>query len=350
MKWETLCVLLLMEVKMYKIAIVGASGAVGTEMKKLLEERAFPVSSLTLYASSRSAGRTIEFKGDSIVVQELNKKNFSKFDIVFFSAGEKVSLEWVPIAQKSGAVVIDNSKAFRMRDDVPLVVPEVNIEDIKWHKGIIANPNCSTIQMVVVINPLHKRRRIERIVVSTYQSVSGTGLRAMVELREQTLCVLQNKEVKMEVYPYQIAFNCFPHIGKFLPDGYTEEEHKLMEETKKIMHDDEISITATAVRVPVFVGHCESVNLEFEERITVEEAREILEHAEGVEVIDDPQHALYPIPLHAADKDKVYVGRIREDPSVPYGLNLWIVADNLRKGAALNAVQIAEYLINWGLL
>jgi aspartate-semialdehyde dehydrogenase len=335
---------------MYKVAIVGATGAVGTEMIKILEERKFPISELSLYASSRSAGRTVEFEGDGIMVQELNKKNFSSFDLVLFSAGEKVSLEWAPIAQKEGAVVIDNSKAFRMREDVPLVVPEVNGEDIKWHKGIIANPNCSTIQLVVVIKPLHDRRKIERVVISTYQSVSGTGLRAMVELREQTFSVLQEKEIKTEVYPHPIAFNCFPHIGKFCPDGYTEEEHKLMEETKKIMHDEELSITATTVRVPVFVGHCESVNLEFEDSITPEEAKSVLEQAEGVEVVDEPEHALYPSPFDVAHKDKVYVGRIREDPSIPYGLNLWIVADNLRKGAALNAVQIAEQLVNWRLL
>jgi len=336
--------------KKYRVAIVGATGAVGNEMKKILEERDFPLASLKLLASHRSVGRILLFKGEEIAVCELKKDSFSDVDIALFSAGGAISKEFAPIAVKNNVIVVDNSSGFRMDPEVPLIVPEVNSDDLEWHKGIIANPNCSTIQMVAVLAPLHKEAKIKRVVVSTYQSVSGTGLKAMIELREQTLAVLNKEKVRRKVYPHQIAFNCLPQIDVFLDNDYTKEEMKMVNETKKIMGDDQIKVTATTVRVPVFLSHSESVNIEFEKEISARKAKKILSKAEGVIVLDNPLQNLYPLAINAAGKDEVYVGRIRKDETVPFGLNLWIVSDNLRKGAALNAVQIAEKLIERGLV
>jgi len=329
----------------YTVAVVGATGAVGTEMIDILEERKFPVGELRPLASARSAGERVSFHDQELVVRELTKDSFEGVDIALFSAGADISREFAPIAAKAGAVVIDNSAAWRMDKNVPLVVPEVNRADIAKHKGIIANPNCSTIQMVVALKPLHDAARITRVVVTTFQSVSGTGKEAMDELLEESQDLLSFKEPTPKIYPHQIAFNCLPHIDDFLPNGYTKEEMKMLSETQKIMGDDSIRVTATTVRVPVYVGHSESVNIETEKKLSANEARAILCDAPGVLLYDDPAHKIYPTPLDAAGKDEVYVGRVREDESVPNGLNLWIVADNLRKGAALNAVQIAEELI-----
>ncbi len=329
----------------YTVGVVGATGAVGTEMIDVLEERMFPVGTLLPLASSRSAGGTVTFRGEAIPVQVLTKDSFEGVDIALFSAGADISREFAPIAAKAGAVVIDNSAAWRMEPDVPLVVPEVNAHDIPNHKGIIANPNCSTIQMVVALKPLHDRARIRRIVVTTFQSVSGTGKEAMDELMTETQDLLSFKEASPKVYPYQIAFNCLPQIDDFLPSGYTKEEMKMLNETRKIMGDRSIQVTATTVRVPVYVGHSEAVNIETEQKLSANEARAILSEAPGVLLFDDPAHKVYPMPLDVAGKDEVYVGRVREDESIANGLNLWVVADNLRKGAALNAVQIAECLV-----
>ncbi len=329
----------------YTVAVVGATGAVGAEMIDILEERKFPVGELRPLASARSAGERVAFHDQSLVVRELAKDSFEGVDIALFSAGADISREFAPLAVKAGAVVIDNSAAWRMDKDVPLVVPEVNRADIAKHHGIIANPNCSTIQMVMALKPLHDAARIKRVVVTTFQAVSGTGKEAMDELLEESQELLSFQEPTPKVYPYQIAFNCLPHIDDFLPSGYTKEEMKMLHETRKIMGDDSIRVTATTVRVPVYVGHSESVNIETEKKLSANEARAILCEAPGVLLYDDPAHKIYPMPIDAAGKDDVYVGRVREDESVPNGLNLWIVADNLRKGAALNAVQIAEELI-----
>ena len=328
----------------YVVAIVGATGAVGTEMIDVLEERKFPVSRLVPLASTRSAGGMVTFDGNEVLIEVLTKDSFADVDIALFSAGADLSREFAPIAVKAGAVVIDNSAAWRMTPEVPLVVPEVNAQDISQHKGIIANPNCSTIQMVVALKPLHDKARIKRIVVTTFQSVSGTGKEAMDELMEQCQDLLSFKLPDPKVYPYQIAFNCLPQIDEFLPSGYTKEEMKMVDETRKIMGDQSIHVTATTVRVPVYVGHSEAINIETERKLTVNEARAILSTAPGVLLYDDPAHKIYPMPLEVAGEDEVYVGRIREDESISNGLNLWVVADNLRKGAALNAVQIAEHL------
>lgn len=331
----------------YNVAVVGATGAVGNEMVSILEERGFPVKNLKLLASARSAGSRMTFKGEEIMVEELKEDSFRGVEIALFSAGGSVSEKFAPIAAEHGAVVIDNTSAFRMDPEVPLVVPEVNPHAIGKYKNrhIIANPNCSTIQMVVVLKPLHDYAKIKRVVVSTYQSVSGTGKRAIRELEQQVINLLNNRKVEVSVYPHQIAFNCLPHIDVFLENGYTKEEMKMVNETKKIMEDDSIKVTATTVRVPVFYGHSEAVNVEFEREITPEKARSILKKAKGVKVIDEPSKARYPLAIHAAGKDETFVGRIRRDDTVPFGLNMWIVADNIRKGAALNAVQIAEILI-----
>lgn len=329
----------------YTVAVVGATGAVGAEMIEILMERKFPVSVLRPLASARSAGERVSFHDHELVVRELSKDSFEGVDIALFSAGADISREFAPLAVKAGAVVIDNSAAWRMDKNVPLVVPEVNRADIAKHQGIIANPNCSTIQMVVALKPLHDAARIKRVVVTTFQAVSGTGKEAMDELLEESQELLSFQEPTPKVYPYQIAFNCLPHIDDFLPSGYTKEEMKMLHETRKIMGDDSIRVTATTVRVPVYVGHSESVNIETEKKLSANEARAILCEAPGVLLYDDPAHKIYPMPIEAAGKDDVYVGRVREDESVPNGLNLWIVADNLRKGAALNAIQIAEELI-----
>ncbi|HDP70585.1 MAG TPA: aspartate-semialdehyde dehydrogenase [Actinobacteria bacterium] len=337
--------------KEYNVAIVGATGAVGEEMRKVLEQRKFPVKKLKLLASAKSAGRRLTFKRTGVTVEELTKSSFKDINVALFSAGAQISKEYAPHAVRAGAVVIDNSSAFRMKPDVPLVVPEVNPDDVSWHKGIIANPNCSTIQMVVALKPLYNRSRIKRVVVSTYQAVSGTGKEAIEELLNQSKSVvLGEKKVELNVYPHQIAFNLLPHIDGFLENGYTKEEMKMVNETRKIMGDDEMGITATCVRVPVLISHSESVNIETEKKITADKAREILKNAPGVEVIDDPENLVYPLPIFAANKDACYIGRIREDESIKNGLNLWIVADNLRKGAALNATQIAEVLLERNLL
>ena len=328
----------------YVVAVVGATGAVGTEMIEVLEERKFPVARLVPLASARSAGGTVTFEGNEVPIEVLTKDSFAGVDIALFSAGAELSREFAPIAVKAGAVVIDNSAAWRMTPEVPLVVPEVNAHDIQRHKGIIANPNCSTIQMVVALKPLHDEARIKRIVVTTFQSVSGTGKDAMDELMTECQDLLSFKAASPKVYPYQIAFNCLPQIDEFLPSGYTKEEMKMVHETRKIMGDQSIHVTATTVRVPVYVGHSEAVNIETERKLSANDARAILSTAPGVLLYDDPAHKIYPMPLEVAGKDEVYVGRVREDESIANGLNLWVVADNLRKGAALNAVQIAECL------
>jgi aspartate-semialdehyde dehydrogenase len=329
----------------YVVAIAGATGAVGREMLEILEERNFPVADVVLLASERSAGDRLEFGGKSRTVKQLAKDSFEGVDIALFSAGSERSVEFVPAAVRSGAVVVDNSSAFRMDPGVPLVVPEVNAHALGKHAGIIANPNCSTIAMVMALKPIHDAATIRRVVVTTFQSVSGTGKKAIDELAQQTVALLNFRDVETKVYPYQIAFNCLPHIDSFLDNGYTKEEMKLVNETRKILEVDSLRVTATTVRVPVFRCHSESVNVETEKKITANEARALLSAAPGMLVYDDPKRNLYPLAIDVAGKDETYVGRIREDESVPNGLNLWIVSDNLRKGAALNAVQIAEMLI-----
>lgn len=320
------------------IAVVGASGLVGRKMIEVLEERNFPVGRLRLFATERSVGKSIDFKGKSYPVEKLGAGVFRGIEIALFSAGAAVSKEFAPIAVKAGALVIDNSSAFRMDLKVPLVVPEVNPRQIMFHHGIIANPNCSTIQMVVVLKPLHDRWRIRRIVVSTYQSVTGAGKRGL----DQLLAELEKRDDYVRKFPHRIGFNCLPQIDQFFDDGYTREEHKMINETKKIFGDDTIRVTATCVRVPVIGGHSESVNVEFENSFDIREARKVLQHAPGVCVQDDTEHEIYPMAITAHDRDEVFVGRIRKDETVKNGLHLWIVADNLRKGAATNAVQIAE--------
>ena len=328
--------------KTYNVAIVGATGLVGQEFIKVLEQRDFPMASVRLYASDRSAGKKLYVGHQEIVVKETSPESFQHIDIALFSAGSEISRYFSPIAAKSGALVIDNSAAFRTEPKVPLVVPEVNPEDIRWHEGIIANPNCSTIQMVVALYSLHKVNPIKRIIVSTYQAVSGTGSAAMEELTTQAKLVLEGQNVVPHVYPHQIAFNLLPEIDVFLDNGYTKEEWKMAEETRKIMHAQGIAISATCVRVPVFTGHSEAINVEFTNPMSPERARRILANAPGVKVLDDPNVSLYPQPWLAAGSDDVFVGRIRADVSQPKSLVMWVVADNLRKGAALNAVQIAE--------
>ena len=330
----------------FNVAVAGATGAVGTQMVQCLEERQFPVKMLRPLASERSIGKTVRFRGQEIPVEVLTADSFQGIDIALFSAGGGTSLQFSPIAAASGAVVVDNSSAFRMEPDIPLVVPEVNPQDIAWYKnrGIIANPNCSTIQMVVVLKPIHDAARIKRVVVSTYQAVSGTGQKAVQELADQVKDLLTGKDPQAKVYPYRIAFNVLPHIDVFLDNGYTKEEMKMVLETKKIMGDDSIRVSATTARVPVFYGHSEAVNIETEKKITPAEVRALLAQAPGIRVVDDPANRRYPMPLDAAGQDLTLVGRIREDTSIANGLDLWIVADNIRKGAATNAVQIAEIL------
>ena len=330
----------------FKVAVVGATGLVGGEFLKILEQRNFPVDELMLYASDRSAGKKLSFKGDSIEVMETVDSSFNNIDIALFSAGSDVSKYFSPIAAKAGAVVIDNSSAFRMDNEVPLVVPEVNPEDIRLNKGIIANPNCSTIQMVVALNPIHKISPVQRIVVSTYQAVSGTGSNAVEELRNQTSDLISGeKEINPAVYPHQIAFNALPFVEGFLDNDYTTEEWKMVEETRKIMHQDSMAICATCVRVPVYFGHGESVNIELESPMNPEDAKRILSNAPGVSLLDNPSKDIYPLPIEAEGQDDVFVGRIRKDESHPNGLVMWVVADNIRKGAALNTIQIAEKML-----
>ncbi|MCP4396178.1 MAG: aspartate-semialdehyde dehydrogenase [bacterium] len=336
--------------KEYNVAVVGASGAVGAEMIEILEQRDFPVQNLRLLASERSAGTRLSYKDTHIAVEILNEHSFDGIDIALFSPGASVSQEFAPHAVKAGAVAIDNTSAFRMNPEVPLVVPEVNPEALREHQGIIANPNCSTIQLVVALKPIHTAAIIDRLVISTYQAVSGTGKEAIQELQDQTRNIFTQRDIVCQVYPHQIAFNCLPHIDVFLENGYSREEMKLVNETRKILEDDAIRITATTVRIPVFYGHSESVNIETDRKITADEVRELLSQAPGVTVIDDPKNNLYPLATDAAGEDAVFVGRIREDESIDNGINMWIVSDNLRKGAALNAVQLAEKMIEMELI
>jgi aspartate-semialdehyde dehydrogenase len=331
----------------YNVAVVGATGAVGEQLREVLEEREFPVGELRLLASARSAGQFLPFQGKQIRVDVLGENSFEDIDIGLFSAGGSVSAKFAPIAVAAGVVVVDNTAHFRMEPDIPLVVPEVNAKEIANYKarGIIANPNCSTIQLVVVLKPIHDAARIKRVVVSTYQSVSGAGRRAMEELSQQVAALFNGKEIEKEKFPHQIAFNCIPHIDVFMDGGYTKEEWKLINETRKILGELNLRVTATTVRVPVFCSHSESVNVETVVKLSAAETKQILREAPGVILADVPEENIYPMAIEAVGKDATYVGRIRDDNSVANGLNLWVVADNLRKGAALNAVQIAEILI-----
>lgn len=329
-----------------RVAVAGATGAVGREMLRILEERKFPADEVDLLASERSEGRKIPFRDSELTVSRLTQDAFCGVDLALFSCGASRSLEFAPAAVKSGAVVVDNSSAFRMDEDVPLVVPEVNPDAMAAHQGIIANPNCSTIQLVVALKPLHDAARIRRVVVSTYQAVSGAGQAAIDEMQSQ----VEGDASAPEKMPHEIAFNCLPHIDVFLDGGHTKEEKKMVDETRKIMGSPHLAVSATCVRVPVYNAHSESVNVEFEESVSPEEARALLARAPGVEVVDDVESFSYPMPKDADGEDPVYVGRIRRDDSRENTLNLWVVADNLRKGAALNAVQIAETLIEKGML
>ncbi|HZK40040.1 MAG TPA: aspartate-semialdehyde dehydrogenase [Atribacterota bacterium] len=329
----------------YNVAVVGATGAVGEEMRLVLEERKFPVEKLSLFASIRSAGKEYEFKGKKVVVQELKDNSFDGIDIALFSGGDEVSKHFAPLAVQQGTIVVDNGKYFRMDPNVPLIVPEVNPDDLKWHKGLIANPNCSTIQMVMALKPIYDEVGIERVIVATYQSVSGTGKEAIEELKNQAASIAKGEEFEIKAYPYQIAYNTLPHIGDFQENGYTSEEIKMLDETRKILGDDNIRVVATTVRVPVYRAHSEVVHVETKKKISVQRTREILSSFPGIKVIDNPDKLEYPLALFAEGKDEVFVGRIREDISTENGLVMWIVSDNLRKGAALNAVQIAEKII-----
>jgi aspartate-semialdehyde dehydrogenase len=333
----------------YKVAVGGATGNVGRVFLQILEQRAFPVSEVKLLASARSAGKTLAFRGAEHTIEQMTEDSFDGMDLALFSCGGAVSKRFAPAAAKAGCVVIDNSSAWRMDPNCPLVVPEVNPDDVTWHKNIIANPNCSTIQMVVALKPLHDAATIRRVVVSTYQSVSGTGWAAVEECKRQSRQVLDGQEPTVEVYPHRIAFECLPQVDVFQDAGYTKEEWKMVHETHKIL-DERIALTATCVRVPSLVGHSESINIETERKLTADAARELLAGFPGVEVVDDPTRCEYPLTATAAGTDPVYVGRIREDNTIPNGLNLWCVSDNLRKGAALNTIQIAELLIERGLL
>lgn len=332
------------------VVVVGATGTVGQVFLRMLEERNFPVDRLRLCASKRSVGKRLPVNGMEYAVEETRPEIFEGADFAFISASGSVSRELVPVAARAGAMVIDDSSAFRMDPSVPLVVPEINAEDLSWHRNVAAIPNCSTTQMVMALYPLHKTNAIKRVVVDTYQSVSGTGGVAMHELREQSRLVLDGGEVTPSEYPHQIAFNVLPHIEPFMEDGYTREERKMIYETRKIMHDDSIAVSATCVRVPVYISHSEAVHIEFEHPMSPEEARKVLDRFPGVQVVDNPAANEYPLAIDAAHKDEVIVGRIRKDISHPNGLALWVVSDNLRKGAALNAMQIAEEVLRRGLL
>lgn len=330
---------------MVKMAVVGATGAVGREMLKVLEERDFPVGELVCLADPKEEGTRVKFKGEDVIVRGASPEAFSGIDIVLLAVASEISEALAPEAVKRGCVVIDNSYAFRLREGVPLVVPEVNAGDVGQHQGIIANPNCSTIIMVVAVNPIHQAAGIKRIVVSTYQAVSGAGILGIEELTRQTRAALEEREEKPEVFQYPIAFNLIPHIDTFQENGYTKEEMKMVWETRKIMHLPDLPVSPTTVRVPVYRSHSESINIETERKISAEEARGILAKAPGVVVQDDPGAGVYPMPLYTSFRDEVFVGRIREDVSVERGLNLWVAADQIRKGAATNAVQIAEIVV-----
>lgn len=330
---------------MAKLALVGATGAVGQEMLKIMEERQFPVDELICLADPKEAGTRVKFRGEDLVVQAADEAVFKKADIAMFAAGTEVSKMLAPLARQHDCVVIDNSYAFRLQDDVPLVVPEVNADDIAQHKGIIANPNCSTILLVVAINPIHQAAGLKRVIVSTYQAVSGAGKAGIYELEAHSRAVLDGKEVQPEVFDYPIAFNLIPHIDVFVEEDYTREEMKMVWETRKIMHLPELKVAPTAVRVPVFRSHSESINLETQRPISVEEARQVFSQAPGIIVQDDPANKKYPMPLYSSNRDEVYVGRIRKDISTEQGLAFWISADQIRKGAATNSLQIAEVVI-----
>jgi len=329
------------------LAIAGVTGAVGQEFLRIIEQREFPFDSLKVLASSRSAGKKIEFKGKTYIVEELTAESFEGIDIALFSAGGARSRDFAPAAVRAGAVVVDNSSAFRMDPDVPLVVPEINPQKIAEHNGIIANPNCSTIIGIVPVWPLHKVNPVKRMVVSTYQAASGAGLSAMLELESQTREILEGNQPTCRAFPYQIAFNCFSHNSPLGPNGYNQEETKMVNETRKIFDCPDIAITCTCIRIPVLRAHCESINLEFTDPIAPDQVRDLLGAAPGVKVLDDRQNNRFPMPIDASGKDDIYVGRIRQDQSLPgnRGINLWVAGDQLRKGAALNAVQIAEKLL-----
>jgi len=327
------------------VAVVGATGAVGIEMIKTLEKRSFPVGKLTLLASARSVGKKLKFRGEDHVVKELTKYVFPGIDIALFSAGGSISKEFAPVAAKAGCVVVDNSSAFRMDEKVPLVIPEINAADVKWHQGIIANPNCTTAVTLMALYPLHQAFNVKRIFASSYQAVSGTGAKAIEELRRQIEQLAQGLEATREVYPHQIAFNVLPHVDSFLPSGYTKEEMKMENEGRKIMHHPGFHASVTCVRVPVYRAHSVAVSAEFEKPATVEEAREVLKRAPGLQVIDDPAKNEYPLPLYLSDQYDCAVGRLRKDCAMENGLAFWVCGDQLLKGAALNAVQIAEELL-----
>jgi len=336
----------------YDLAIIGATGLVGRTMAQVLEERQFPVKSMRFFASARSAGTKLCWRGQDVVVEEARPEAFKSVQVALFSAGGSTSKELAPAAARAGAIVIDNSSAWRMEADIPLVVPEVNPEDVDKHSGIIANPNCSTIQMVVALNPLHQVNPIRRIVVDTYQSVGGTGNKGVSELREQVELTAEGRadEIEPRVYPYPIAFNLVPQIDTFLEDGWCREEVKMLYETRKIMHAPNVKVVATTVRVPVFSAHSEAVHVDFTNPMSPAEARRLLAKAPGVIVEDDPSRSLYPTPREKAGRDEVFVGRLRSNDVFDNGLSMWVVADNVRKGAATNAVQIAEVLVQRGLL
>lgn len=331
--------------KKYNVVIVGALGAVGNEFRKILLQRKFPIDKIK-FLDLADVGTQVDFGGRKVTVEKPSDDSFAGYDIALFSAGADVSLQIARQAASSGCIVIDNSSAWRMDPEVPLVVPEVNPDDVKWHRGIIANPNCSTIQMLLPLKHIHDAAKIKRVVVSTYQAVSGTGIKAIDECRSQALEVSQGKSVsRIDVYPHQIAFNALPHIDVFLDNGYTKEEMKMVNETRKIMGDDSIRLTSTTVRIPVIYGHSESINIETEKKLTAADVRKLLTGKPGITVVDNPSKNEYPMPINAAGKDDVFVGRIREDESIDNGINIWVVSDNIRKGAALNTIQIAELLI-----
>jgi len=336
--------------KKYHVAVVGATGAVGTEMLKILEERDFPIESLRLFAHESEAGKKVTFRGTEFTVEKVEEDNIKGIDIAFFAAGP-VSKTLAPVFAKNGAVVIDNGSSFRLDPTVPLVVPEINPEDVDWHKGIVANPNCATIIMCVPLKPIYDYAGVERIIVSTYQAASGAGVKGIMELEEQVRCYAENKPIpEPKAFTYQIAFNAIPHIDVFMEQDYTKEEWKMYHETRKIFHDDNLKITTTTVRIPVMRSHCESVLIETKKRVTPDEVRELLSKAPGVKVFDDPSNNIYPTPIATQGQDIIYVGRIRQDTSSENGIWLWVCGDQIRKGAATNAIQIGEVLIERGLL
>jgi aspartate-semialdehyde dehydrogenase len=331
-------------VRKYHIVVVGATGAVGTELVRVLQRRNFPVATLRAISSAQSAGKAVQYAGLSVPVEELNEHSFDKIDLAFFSAGGEVSRQWVPIARENGAVVIDNSSVFRMEPDVPLIIPEINGNDVHQHRGLIANPNCTTAIALMALYPLHRAFQVRRIFAASYQAVSGSGARAMQELQMQTEAALQNRRLLAEVYPHSIAFNLLPRIDALLENGYTKEEMKMQEESRKIMHLSGFRASVTCVRVPVFRCHSVAVSAEFEKPVSVDQAREVLAKAPGLELVDEPQNDRYPMPLSVTGKDNCQAGRVRIDCAFENGLSFWVSGDQLLKGAALNAVQIAELL------